>query len=143
MKTPDPSDRQQNTGDDAVRQDDIAAEWLFDSSAGFEPMLFDTSAQIEAVYFDTSANAVVGANDNRAPGGGAAVPGWEAYRRHGYSIWRYDGAGWQVVASRCTAGAVCGAPPREAGQYVGEHRKKNCEPAVAELPPPQDLGIAS
>jgi hypothetical protein len=71
------------------------------------------------------------------------TPGWEAYQRYGYSIWRFDGLGWQVMESKCAEGAVCGVPPREAGLYVGEHRKKNCEPAPvpAELPSLAGVGV--
>ena len=72
------------------------------------------------------------------------TPGWEAYQRYGYSIWRFDGLNWQVMVSKCTEGAVCGLPPKEAGQYVGEHRKKNCEPApvTADLPSTAAVGVA-
>jgi hypothetical protein len=109
MNIRDPNDRESSPGNVAAPSDDVQPEWLFDTSAGCDPIFFDTSAHIEAAT------------------GGAS---WEAYRRHGYSVWRFDGQGWQVVTSKCAAGAVCGAPPREAGQFVGELRKKHCEPAV-------------
>jgi hypothetical protein len=71
------------------------------------------------------------------------TPGWEAYQRYGYSIWRFDGLNWHVIVAKCSEGAVCGLPPKEAGQYVGEHRKKNCEPAevTADLPVAAGVGV--
>jgi hypothetical protein len=133
MRTPDPSDRHEIAENDAAALDDVTEEWLFDSSAGIEPMFFDTSVHIDAVFFETNAQQVLG--NEVANGCGntaiAGVPGWDAYRRHVYSVWRFDGLGWQVVASGCSNGAICGSPPREAGQYVSERRKKSCEPAGA------------
>ena len=84
--------------------------------------------------FETSAHVQAGAG---------GTPGWEAYQRFGYSIWRFDGVSWQVIVSKCLEGAVCGLPPKEAGQYVGEHRKKNCEPApvTADLPIAAGVGV--
>jgi hypothetical protein len=129
MNTPDQKGQQRNAGSIADPFDDVQPEWLYETSAHCEPIFFDTSAHIEAVFFDTSASVIdgnEGVNVNPADRGGA----WPAYRQYGYSIWRFDGQDWQVVASKCEEGAVCGAPPREAGQFVGEHRKKQCEPAV-------------
>ncbi len=84
--------------------------------------LFDANTYAEPIFFDTSTHA-------EARGDGGRDAGWEAYRQYGYSIWQFDGLSWQIVATKCAAGAVCGLPPQEAGQYVGEHRKKNCEPS--------------
>jgi hypothetical protein len=124
MNSRHPNDQDSNPGNVAAPSAGVQPEWLYETSAHCEPIFFETSA-----HFDAAA-------------GGAS---WEAYRRRGYSIWRFDGQGWQVVTSKCAAGAVCGAPPREAGQFVGEHRKKHCEPAVAaaEHSPAEEAAVES
>jgi hypothetical protein len=147
MKTREQNDGQGDEGNVAAPFDDVPPEWAFDTSVHCEPIFFETSVHIDTVFFDTSAQVSEGieaadANGNAAVRVAGAGPMWEAYQRYGYSIWRFDGADWQVVSSKCAPGAVCGTPPREAGQYVGEHRKKHCEPATdAVHSRPTEVGI--
>jgi hypothetical protein len=107
--------------------DDAHAEWPRPAQIACEPDVFETSTTVEPIFFETSTTVVLGEDGQRL---GAGPLMWEAYRRYGYSVWRFDGLAWQVVAERCRSGACCGAPPSDPGQYVGEHRKKQCEPAA-------------
>jgi hypothetical protein len=119
MKTPDP------TGD---QEDPDVEDFGFGSSGHRkEAELFGSSGHRKEVelFGSSGHDPGVGRRDDSS---GLGRPGWESYGRLGFCIWRFDGATWHVVTSKCTGGAVCGRPPKGAGSYEGEHRKKFCEP---------------
>jgi hypothetical protein len=69
---------------------------------------------------------------NPDPGGDSSRGILELLYLRGYCLWQYGPGGWFVKKRACMPGYTCGGPPQEKGAFMGDIRRKYCQPDPAQ-----------